>query len=190
MKNTNIKKWVAAMACACLVGTNSYALTINDPGVVGTIETGEPASIADEVIYVNTLLAQPANNGGVTIAGHVYTTSSTDYNGVVTAIDAVKDDTGNLSVPAGYDWVLAKYDGPDAGDVLWFLGGAAMTLPSDSSTIWVNNQENGYGLSHFTVFNPTDNDDTPGVPDGGSTLALLGLALAGVGFLRRRISRS
>jgi hypothetical protein len=145
---------------------------------VGTIVTGEPAGAADEIIYANTLLAQPANNGRVTIAGHVYTTSSTDYNGVVSG--GLKDETGNTSVTAGYDWVLAKYDGPNGGDVLWFLGGAATTLPSDSATIWTNGEGQGYGISHFTVFNPT-------VPDGGSTLALLGMAFTGLGLLRRKL---
>jgi hypothetical protein len=83
---------------------------------------------------------------------------------------------------SGFEYVLAKYDGPS---------GAAFSLPTDSPTIWLNGQQNGYGLSHWTGFNPgpgTGPGSGPGVPDAGSTLALIRLAVTGLDLLRRRLS--
>ncbi|CEF48986.1 unnamed protein product [uncultured bacterium] len=186
MKHTNIKKW-AAITCAYFISAAAYALSINDPGVVGTIVTGEPSSTANEVVYTNTLLGLAANTGPVTISGHVYTTSSTDYNGTVSG--GVQDSTGNLVVPAGFDFVLAKYDGPNGGDVVYALNGASITLPATSATIWVNGQGAGYGLSHFTVFNPDVVINPHTVPDGGATVALLGLSMTGLAVARRRFRK-
>ncbi len=160
---------------------SASALSINDPGVVGTVRSGEPASVTDEVIYVNNLLGLGANIVNQVISGHTYSTSSTDYNGSVSAVGASQ--LGGTSVPVGFQYVLAKYDGPNGGDVLWFLGGSAFVIPADSSGLWVNTAGKGYGLSHFTVFGPTR--DVPGVPDSGSSLMLLGLALSGVASVRR-----
>jgi hypothetical protein len=181
-----IKIWAAAIACSCFVGTSAYALTINDPGVMGTIVTGEPSSIAKEVVYVNTLLAQALGSGPTTIGGHDYTRSlnADPGSGSVSAVGAFQGPVGNTSVPAGYEYVLGKYDGPNGGDVVWYLGGAAINLPADSSTIWVNVSSQGYGLSHYTVFNA----DAGSVPDGGSTLALMSVGLTALGFLRRKLS--
>ena len=167
------------IACVLAMAISAQAISINDPGVVGTIRSGEPAGPDDEVAYVNNLLGLGAN-ATATIAGHDYATSSTDYNGTVSG--GVQDTTGNLVVPTGYQYVLAKYDGPNGGDVLWYLNGAGITLPADSSPLWLNTAEKGYGISHFTVYGETP----PSVPDGGMTLALLGFVLVGAEGMRRR----
>ncbi|MSU62731.1 MAG: hypothetical protein EXS31_10100 [Pedosphaera sp.] len=175
------------IACACFLGTSASALNFTSAEFLGIIETGEPASIANEVGYVNTLLAQASPSGPTTISGHNYTRSSNPDlgSGSVSDTDAVKDESGGVSVPAGYEYLLAKYDGPNAGDVLWYLGGAAATIPANSFGLWVNRGGTGYGISHFTVFNPGDNH----VPDGGMPLVMLGTALTGLGVVRRFVKR-
>jgi hypothetical protein len=181
MKRKHIKNWWAVIACGLLTASNALGIMLNDPGVVGTVESGEPAGATDEVGYVNYLLALPANSGPVSYDGHIYKTSSTDYNGTVTL--GVKDETGNVFVPSGWEFVLAKYDGPNGGDVLWYLGGASFELPGKSDGLWENDAGKGYGISHFTVFN-----STASVPEGGSTLVLLGVVLFGLGILNKRIA--
>jgi hypothetical protein len=182
MKYGNIKNCALAIVCAWLAGTSAYALSITDPGVLGIIETGEPASDALETEYANTLLGQPLNSGPTTIQAsngddHDYTRNGLADPGSGSVSGPIKDETGNTVVPAGYEYVLAKYDGPNGGDVLWYLGGAGITLPSTSEPLWANPAGHGYGISHFTVFNS--------VPDGGATVMLLGAALAGLGTVRR-----
>lgn len=189
-----INKLVTIIACVGgLAASNVGAIAINDPGVVGFVVSGEPADISTEIAKANFLLSLAANvvNQSHTIAGNTdfYSTSSTDYIGTIIATDATKDEK-NLVVPAGYDFVWGKYDGPNGGAVLWSLNGLGMTLPADSTGLWDNSSGKGFGLSHFTVFKATNIRivPPPGVPDGGMTVALLGLSLAGVAFLRRKLA--
>jgi hypothetical protein len=172
---------IAALAgLSLLVFPTVRALDFNmdgSTGVVGTIRSGEPASIADEVAYANWLLGLGADvtdvhNFGNPQDPYTFKTSLIVYNGSVSAIGAMQDDQ-NLS-GSGWMYVLAKYDGPNGGDVLWYVGGAAFTLPDDSFGLWVNKAGEGYALSHWTGFGSTQ------VPDGGMTALLLALGLAAI----------
>lgn len=186
-------KLLMGSVLALSLSPSAFALSINDPGIVGTVTDGAPASIADEVIYVNTLLGLGANVTQ-TIAGELYKTSSTDYAGTVSADGAVKKNTtdaGFSMTVSGFEYVLAKYDGLNGGSILFYLDGATFTLPGTSEPLWANNAGNGYGISHWTGFGPTDDDDDnppPSVPDAGSTLALVGMAMTGLGLMRRKLS--
>jgi hypothetical protein len=109
------------------------------------------------VVYANTLLAQVANQTVVS-GGYTYVTSLTEYTGSVSG--GIQDKTKNTSVPAGWEYVLAKYDGPNGGSVLWYLGGASIMLPSTSEPLFHNVAGQGYEISHFTVFNPIPEPST------------------------------
>jgi hypothetical protein len=164
-----------------------YALTINDPGVVGAIESGtQNSSVDNEIAWANYLLSLGAN-AAVTAdapddtqaATENYTTGSTDYNATL---------TGGVQLggtdASGYEYVLAKYDGQNAGYVLfnvaaWFAANNDYNIPSTSETIWSNKKGEGYAISHFTGFGSAS------VPDGGASLVLLGAALSGLGVARR-----
>jgi hypothetical protein len=198
MKTT--MKTMLALTVMVALSFRAHALAINDAGVVGTIKSGEPASIENEVGYINHLLGLNAGTVNDLYADHIYNTSSTEYNGSVTADGAyrlekdisqgVPNPNFTLQVQSGFDYVLAKYDGPNGGDVLFYLGGASFTLPGNSYDIWTNNADKGYGISHWTAFNAgPDDPDRPHVPDGGTTVAMLGLAFAGLGATRRFLKR-
>ena len=81
------------------------------------------------------------------------------------------------------EYFLAKFDGPNAGYVLFntadFLAAGNTSIPANGSSIWISK---GSGLSHYTFFGTTS------VPDGGTTLLLLGAALGGLGIVRRRMN--
>jgi hypothetical protein len=185
MKISSLKTWTAAIAVTFLAAP-VYSLTINDAGVVGAAsgETGGNANETTATAIANHLLAMgasesdpdPCSLSGTTTC---YKTSSTDYNGTLDVADATKVDGGSNDV-SGFTWVLAKYDGDNAGFVLFYvpdLGGT--TIPLTSSSIWLNVAGQGYQLSNFVGWNGTN------VPDGGMTLLLLGAALGGLGAARR-----
>jgi hypothetical protein len=175
-----------ALALACALSSNAYALSFTDANVLGTVETAIPFGDADSILYTNTLLSK-ALNTQTTTAGQLY---SRNGNAAGSASVSTIGDSGTGSTTiSGYEYVLAKYDGPNAGAILFYLNGATFTLPSDSSgmvtpapggTTWLNTQGNGYNISGWRAFNEV------GVPDGGTTVALLGSVLCAVGLLRRR----
>ena len=183
-----------ALAFVGLFGSTAWALTISDASVVGWIKGGEQnASTATETTAGNHLLAMDAldtdaNGPGfgspdcdVATDDGCYATSAMAIGGSLSGAQQFD----GTSVAAGWDYVMAKYDGPEGGWVLWFIGGSAATLPADSAPLWMNPAgQEGLGLSHYTVFNPR------AVPDGGSLVLLLGAALGAVEVLRRRVVRS
>ncbi len=120
-----------------------------------------------------------------------YATSSTEYAASIIGTGIQSTDEHDNTVAAGYQFVLAKYDGQNGGYVLFFLNGAAATLPDVSNPIWGSVGTDQYAIGHHTGFNATvTGTPTPfsSVPDGGTTLILLGAALAGLGLVRRRFN--
>lgn len=186
--NSKLKLPVICAAAATLLGiANSSALPIytgtspfdyTTDGVVGTIFDGSPADPSDEVGYVNNLLGIIGANATSSISGHTYKTGATDYSGTVSnGVQDKYDDTKNNIVPAGHDYVLAKYGD---NDVVFYLGGNSVTLPLTGENLIMNPPgNNGLGLSHFTVF------ATVNTPDGGATAALLGLGFLGMAAFRK-----
>lgn len=182
---TLLSKLAALAGLLLVAGTPVRALDFNmdgSTGVVGTFRSGEPSSITDEVAYVNWLLGLGANvtdvhNFGNPQDPYTFQTSLVDFNGSVDLLGAAQSQTLGGS---GFDYVLAKYDGPNGGDVLWYVGGAAFTLPGDSFGLWTNEAGQGYGLSHWTGFGSTS------VPDSGMTAILLGLGLLVVSLVTYR----
>ena len=186
-----LRKLGVLVATLAAVSFSAQALTITSPitythsannPIVGTFDTGTSAADVTTVTgYLNQLLGLGANQPLTDISGVKYKTSSVDYNGSVLASSGVRVDTGNLlSVAAGYDYVVAKYDGKNAGYVVWYLGGQAATIPEYSNNIWQNGAGAGYQISGYTAYRSTS------VPDGGATAALLGVGLIGLAAIRRK----
>ena len=161
--------------------SSGFALTINDPGVVGIIDAGtQNSSVDNEIDWANYLLSLGANattfhDGNIPPDGvtEYYETSSTDYNGTLTGGLQIGGATPNVS---GYDWVLGKYDGQNAGYVLFYMPGSS--IPEFSYSIWGDNVGQ-YQLSHVTVFGSTP------VPEPG-TIVLMGLGLVGLAGMGRK----
>ena len=185
MKDTMMKKTLlTAMACVLALGlsaSTASALAIGDARYLGWIDPSTPANATGEVAGINVLIDQPAPSGPTNISGTLYlrTASScgtcpdaTTTNGQQGLTDANVDGT-TISV-TGYTYLLAKYG--TRGEV-WYIAGltGSQTIPLTGS--------NGNATSHYSLYNLT----TTQVPDGGVTAGLLGLAMLGVGYLRRRI---
>jgi hypothetical protein len=75
--------------------------------------------------------------------------------------------TIDLGAGGTYTYLFAKYDGRNDNSQVWYVGdlSGTITIPE--------NGPRGHGLSGWILFGP----GTPGVPDGGTTVMLLGAAL-------------
>lgn len=187
---------LAAVAASGLaMSANALLLTKGDAYYIGFVKDGEPADLSSDLLRINSLLdlapnapladctlATPAVDEDCDRVG-----STLDVTGFADAVlpGATKsaDPGPGQDVPAtgidvtGFTYLLAKYDGPNYGDLVWYVGGL---------TGLIDVQEYGlpekYRLSHWALFNPTT---TTRVPEPAA-LALLSLGLIGVGFTRRR----
>jgi hypothetical protein len=193
-----MKKTLGILAALTLLfgfSSSAVALTIDQDGVVGIMEGQVESNLTNEAIIANAILAmgesqtQPASTPpGVNCSNDQlpceYRTGDNTYSGTVSG--GFKQETNPTVLTAAAltsEYFLAKYDGPNAGYVLfntadWIAAGNT-TVPSNGSTIW---DSRGSGLSHYSYFGTTS------VPDGGTSLILLGAALAGLGIVRRRLN--
>ncbi len=99
------------------------------------------------------------------------------------------------SVVNPYSFLLPKYDGPNGGGELYYVGGFApgttINIPlnadvagSGGVTNLVDVTSGGYGMTSFVIVSGTRTN----VPDGGATALLLGAAVCGIGLIRRKLS--
>jgi VPDSG-CTERM motif len=192
---------IIAMTMVFLASFSSTASAslIDTVGVVGVIKGKlDNASPETEKLAAQHLLemyfgstdangyAEGANPCNIIGDAGCYATGPTEYTANI-AGDGVRYNN-DYTVDAGYEFALAKYDGQNGGYVLFYIGGNATALPAFSAPFWGTGTQ--YDLAHHTVFNATDvtGEPTPfgAVPDGGSTLLMLGAALGGFGFVRGR----
>lgn len=182
----NVIKLIGAMAFT-ICSTSVFALPIVTPlaldsdhfvGVIDTTQGGAGfGSEANEMIAAQVLL--DLSIGGATIIdSNIYVANTTlDYSGVLT--DFFKMDDGSLNI-SGFDFAMAKYDGPNAGYILFALGGGSFTLPQYPADFWTLSEQ--YALSHWTGFNASNNN----VPEPG-IVGLLAVGLIGMVAVRRRM---
>lgn len=175
-------KSFARLTLGLLLGCALYAdpLTLNSPGVVGTLD-GKLAnnSVDNQIVAAQHLLDMGANTVDPLNAalGLYYRTSSTEYSGVLTGGTPI---VGDVTAESGWEFAFVKYDGKQAGYVLFYLGGAAANtlIPNFPADLWTTETDQ-FQISGVTYFNQVS------VPEGGSTAILLGLGFLGIGLLRR-----
>ena len=177
---------------------------VNAADLIGTITNGTPANPTNETAYVNNELT--LFNGG-TISnpmGQTYALAGAGQGGSVNSpplpMPAVLDTTQGsggqitsgvqnqttfrLNLGSGYNYLMVKWDGVDA---LYDIQGLTGTVTVTNDVVF-NSGTNPQpqAASHADLFNPT----SVGVPDSASTAVLLGVALIGIGLLRRKISKN
>ena len=176
-----------ALAFGVLAGLPSAAqgaqLGFGDAYDLGWVRPGEPADIPSERGYVNNLIGLAQGSGPATIGGFAYFRKNISCGTCPAATGGAKNDTGSNVVnlgTGGFTYLIAKYDGPNGGSEVWNVQGLTgiITIP----LIGLAGQN--YGLSHWTLFGGDGN-----VPDGGTTVMLLGAALGALGMARRFLNR-
>jgi hypothetical protein len=191
MKNKRTILSTVLCAIALALGSTAYAatLTIGDSRDLGLISPNHPADPTDSEGFIDILLAQPAPSGPTTIGANTYTRTANDpLGGVYPAANfaaelsfTVSGNEATIDLGSNsYLYILGKYDGPNYGSEVWYGAGlnGVITLPE-----FGNGSQ--FGLSHVFVFNGTPVT----TPDGGTTAALLGLALTGLAGLRAKFGR-
>jgi hypothetical protein len=190
----NIKKLALAVACVVALGAaqQANALTIGDIYYVGSVTPGGPASEAQEVAYINQLRLLPIplvapfdvtigdqiyNRQGSTIAAPAGVLADYPPNVKVESPEEGEGEPITTLDATGYNWVIAKYDADKAGSLVWYIGGAGL------GEITVPLEFNGKEVSHISAYGRDPGTNTP---DGGTTVALLGLGMLGLGYLSRR----
>lgn len=193
MKLNIIPTTKIAMLCAAFCAAlfafspNARALTIGDGNELGQVMFGIPTGDQNIRDYVNAMVGLGLG-GSTTVNGNTVTRSMNDFGPLATiGLPLVRVDTpnpppGTTSIDLGaqgtYLYLFAKYDGPNQGSEVWYVGDL-------SGVITIPNFWNQYGLSGYALFGPGGQ----GVPDGGTTVMLLGTALGALGMARRFLKR-
>jgi hypothetical protein len=187
-----MKMSIVALVCALALGFTAPSarasitnLTFGDIYYIGHINDSVPSDLADELGYINNLITLSKGQAATPIGSETYDRIGSTLVGPFSAAILTGATKTNTSVGTGIDatgftYLLAKYDAHNAGGYVWLVSGLTdVTVPN--SNINDNPPPAGYGLSHYSLYNPGTS-----VPDGGVTLMLLGGALVGIETLRRR----
>jgi hypothetical protein len=167
---------LSAAFCAVLFAfsQNANALAIGDAHELGFVEFGIPSGDDARTAYVNHLIGMALGTEDDALGQH-FIRSNNDFGPLPTAVFALNGTSTSIDLGAGglYTYLFAKYDGPNYGSEVWYVGDLSgiITIPATGG---------GYGLSGWTLFGPG-----AGVPDGGTTVMLLGAALSALGVARR-----
>jgi hypothetical protein len=183
---TNKLAMLSAAFCAVMLALsqNASALTFGDANDLGQVLFGIPAGDDNRTAYVNHLIDMVPGTSDSGLGQTFHRSLANPGPGFPNYPDAVfaLNGTGTtIDLGTGlYSYLLAKYDGPNAGSEVWYVGDLSgiITIPA------VGLAGQRYGLSGWTLFGP---GTPPGVPDGGTTVMLLGAALGALGIARRYI---
>jgi hypothetical protein len=184
MKLKMIPTTKIALLCTAIAGAlltfshSANALTIGDGHELGFVMYGIPSGDSDRLTYVNHLIGMALGTSDKA-DGQTYTRSNNDFGALQPAVlTSLVDGTStsiNLGTGGTYLYLFAKYDGPNYGSEVWYVGDL-------SGIITIPDSAGGYGLSGWTLFGSAGS-----VPDGGTTVMLLGAALGALGVALRYI---
>ncbi len=188
---TNKLAMLSAAFCAVMLAfsQNASALTIGDNQELGKVFFGIPSGDDNRLTYVNAMIGLPLN-GSTNVdfsppafQNNLITRSNNNFGLLPTATLLVPSANGTgTSVDLGdgtlYSYLFAKYDGKNAGSEVWYVGNLSGTITIPGVGLLPGQN---YGLSGWTLFGPGGTS----VPDGGTTVMLLGAALGALGMARR-----
>jgi len=179
---SNRKFWLMCIAfCGAMLAAagDARALSIGDSHDMGFVWPGtqQKNDNQSKMAYVNHL---PGMGLGMIDIDHgeVYLRSNHGFKSLPAASQALNGGGRTIRLAAGglYTYLFATYKG--YGAQVWYVGNlnGIITIPLLAA---------GHALTGWTLFGP----GSVGVPDGGLTVALLGVALAVIALTRRFLMR-
>lgn len=188
---TGIKALTAGI---CLFTVASMANSMTE---LGTVVPGTPASANSDQTFLSGLISTYNSNGGHSASWLVpgapgggswtYTLNpGSSLPGPLLPTLNGSFQLGNMSGISGSTSVTLSLAGitSDFITIKWGQDFEAYYVHGLTGSVTLNNDINANGISGFTYWN-----EGPGqVPDGGSTVALLGLGLGSLGLLARRFN--
>jgi hypothetical protein len=177
---------VGCLATALSARLNAVTLGFgnDDPYAVGFVVDGV-GNPTEQASFVNILVGLAANTTDFQTpagTGEHYTRTD-NFAGLptISATGHLKQDNANTSFDlgaGGYTYLTGKYDAENAGMYVWYVAGLTgiVTMPANSSGFNGNQ-----GLSHSIAYGPGTS-----VPEGGSTVAMLGAGFILLAGLARR----
>ena len=159
----------------------SISLAIGDQHELGRAIPPVPEGDADITQYVNFMIGLSLGGSGQVIIGPhtiVVSRSMNDFGPLPSPATLAQRGTGT-TVPLGtqgtFTYLFAHYGGPGGGTgEVWYVGDL-------SGSISIPGTAFGHDLSGWALFTAPNG----GVPDGGVTAMLLGMALGVLGVVRR-----
>lgn len=158
---------------------DARALSIGDSREVGFLWPGiqHKTDKQNKIIYVNHLIGMA--RGAIEVSnGEIYSRSNNRFKSLPTATQAISGSGRAIMLGTGglFTYLFATYNG--YGTEVWYVGHLR-------GIIMVPLIAAGHHLSGWTLLGPGG----VGVPDGGLTVALLGVALAVLALTRRFLMR-
>jgi VPDSG-CTERM motif len=171
---------LSAGFCAVMLAFNPNAkavtvLNFNDGHTLGRVFSGE-GPVAQRTALVNHMIGMALSTSD-RFSGHVVFRDGNNFGPLPgPAVFALTGHGTNITIGSGlYSYLLAQYGtGIDSVGHAWYIGNLSgdITIPAATGIM---------RLTRWKLFGP----GVPGVPDGGTTVMLLGAALVALGMARQ-----
>jgi VPDSG-CTERM motif len=166
---------LSAAFCAVMLvfshNASALTLTVGDNKYLGQLIPGTSGN-AQRTAYVNHMIGMGPGDLGL-FMGQVFTRSTNNnFGSLPTAVFALNGTNTNISLGTGlYSYLFAQYN---LVSYVWYVGNLSGNIQIPGLTV-------GGLLQGWTLFSAGGQ----GVPDGGTTVMLLGAALCALGMARR-----
>ncbi len=184
---------MSVIAVLAIWAVQATAATINSNEYFALVNPGDPSSPTDDTAELNDILANyyskgsgtysvtdPAWGNSTTYAITINPLGPLPTSATLSGGGSASGTTFTLDLGSStYDFLMVKWDNRD---VFYDLQGQSGVLTIENDLVSNSNGE-FQGVSHYQLFNESGNN----VPDGGSTMLLLGSALSGFALIRRKL---
>jgi hypothetical protein len=159
-------------------------LASGDQHELGQVLPGLLVGDAEREQYVNFMIGLPLGGSDhVMINGQdsLVMRSNNDFGALLDPATLALTGEGmrvNLGTQSRYDYLLVRYNGPNAVSKVWHVGDL-------TGRIIIPAIRGEHGFPSWALFGPTPTN----VPDGGATVIMLGTALGALGMARRFLKR-
>jgi VPDSG-CTERM motif len=161
---------ICAVMLACSQNASALNLTVGNNQYLGQIIPGTDGN-AERTAYVNNMIGMNLGGAGL-FMNQAFKRSTNNFGALPTAVFALNGTGTNISLGSGlYSYLFARYSGVSH---VWYVGNL-------SGNVQIPSLAGGGLLMGWTLFSAGGQ----GVPDGGTTVMLLGAALVALGMARR-----